>query len=106
MARNIGIQLNGDYDLDIKVKRDSNGLITQGIVIGDTTYQNQALILECHPGEIKEYPTLGVGLNDVVNDHDFEMWKRSITENLEADGMQISKLDIDNTGLTLEAKYK
>lgn len=106
MSRHTGIQLNADYDLEINVKRDSNGLITQGIVVGDTTYQNQALILECHPGEIKEYPTLGVGLNDIVNDNEFEMWKRSIMENLEADGLQITTLEIDKNGLTLEAKYK
>ncbi len=81
-------------------------MITRGLVVGDTTYQNQALLLGCQKGEIKEYPTAGVGLNDVINDHDFEMWKRSITEQFEADGMLIKQLKLNEKGLTLEAKYK
>lgn len=96
----IGIQCttaaNG-YDLLIK---DGHA------VIGETTAQNQAFILMAHKGDFKEYPLLGVGLQDITNDHDFPAWKRLITEQLEADGQQIDKLEITNEGMTLEAKYK
>lgn len=108
MAKGIGIQLLANetgYDLDIKVKYD-NGLIISGFVVGDVLYQNQALILLSQKGEFKENPLLGVGINDVCNDHDFTQWRREITEQLEADGQRIDKLILNEKGLTLEAKYK
>lgn len=92
-----GIQLNADYDLFVK-----NGKM----VLGETTPQNQALILLAHKGEFKEHPLMGVGLPDIVNDHDFNAWKREITEQLEADGQRIDKLELNADGLTLEAVYK
>lgn len=92
-----GIQLNSDYDLLIK-----NGTMT----LGETTPQNQALIMTAHKGEFKEYPLLGVGLEDMVNDHDFKAWKRKITDQLEQDGQRIEKLELTESGLTLEASYK
>jgi len=92
-----GIQLHTDYDL----------LIVNGAMqLGETTPQNQALILGAQKGEFKELPLLGVGLADIVNDHDFAAWKREITEQLERDGQRIDKLEINSQGLTLEAKYK
>lgn len=103
--KHTGIQLNKDYDLDIAVQRDGNGLIVAGLVIGDTAYQNQALLLMCQPGEFKESPTVGVGIGDIANDHDFALWRRAITEQLEADGMQINTLILTDKGLTLDAQY-
>ena len=93
----IGLQLNSDYDLLIE-----NGTLT----LGETTPQNQAVILDAHKGEIKEYPLLGVGLSDIVNDHDFNAWKREITEQLELDGQRIEKLELSESVLTLTAVYK
>ncbi|MGM9817722.1 MAG: hypothetical protein ACI30B_01910 [Paludibacteraceae bacterium] len=92
-----GLQLNADYDLLVKNGR---------MVLGETTPQNQALILGTHKGEWKESPLLGVGLSDVVNDHDWNGWKRTITEQFEMDGQRIDRLEISEKGLTLEAKYK
>lgn len=92
-----GIQLHTDYDL----------LIVNGALqLGETTPQNQALILGANKGEFKELPMLGVGLADIVNDNDFDSWKREITEQLERDGQRIEKLNINSQGLTLEAHYK
>ena len=72
----------------------------------ETTRQNQALLLAAHPGEFKENPAWGVGLGDIVNDHDFRAWRRRIREQIEADGQYITKLEITEKGLTLEAAYK
>lgn len=95
-----GIQLYSDdgqrYDL----------LLRPHITLGETTAQNQALILATRKGEWKESPLLGVGLEDIVNDHDFSGWKRLIAEQLEMDGQQIDLLTIDGKGLRLEAHYK
>jgi hypothetical protein len=101
-----GIQLGGDYDLSIKVIRDATGKITGGWQTGETTAQNQALILICQKGELKEQPTVGIGLNDICNDDDFRLWKREITEQIERDGQQITELILDEKGLKLEAKYR
>jgi hypothetical protein len=103
--KNTGIQINSDYDLDIKVIFDAQGKITSGLVIGDVLCQNQAMLLLAHKGEIKEYPRMGVGLGDIVNDNDILGWKNEIAEQIEFDGQRISKLELDETGLTLEANY-
>ena len=94
------------YDLKLEVKRDATGKITQGVVLEETTPQNQAMILVANPGEFKEYPAWGVGIGNIINDHDFARWRRKIREQIEADGQRITKLEITEKGLTLEAKYK
>ena len=89
---------NGNgYDLLIQ-----NGKMT----IGETTPQNQAFLLVSHNGDFKENPLIGVGLPDIVNDNDFEAWKRSITEQFELDGQRIDKMELTSKGLILEASYK
>jgi hypothetical protein len=103
--KGIGIQLNNDYDLDVKVKKDTTGKILSGLVVGDVTVQNQAVILLAQKGEFKEYPVVGIGINDICNDSDFRLWKREITEQIEKDGQQISRLELNEKGLILEAKY-
>lgn len=97
--------VGGYYALSIQVKR-VDGLITKGICIGDVTYQNQAILLMMQKGELKEYPTVGCGLSDIINDENLTDWKAEIMAQLEADGQQIKKLAIDNKGLMLEANYK
>jgi len=62
---------NGGYDFLLDIKTE-NGRITQGICLGETTPQNQAFILVAHKGDFKENPMLGVGIGDIVNDHDFD----------------------------------
>ncbi|MGM9783138.1 MAG: hypothetical protein ACI3ZV_06585 [Paludibacteraceae bacterium] len=94
------------YDLKINIRRDSAGKITQGMVLEETTPQNQTLILVANPGEFKEHPAWGVGLGNIVNDHDFASWRRKIREQIEADGQRITKLELTEKGLTLDAKYK
>jgi hypothetical protein len=105
MAKNIGIQLGSDYDLSVRVRRNAQGKITGGLSVGDVTHQNQALLLLAHKGELKEKPTVGVGINDMVNDGDVELWKREITSQLEADGQRVNRLEVSDSGLALEATY-
>lgn len=94
-------------DLQVDTERDALGLIAQGLGIGDTTYQNQAIILQAVKGEFKEYPTLGVGISDMVNDHETTGWTREIAVQLESDGMTVKEVDIDITSgkLTIDAEY-
>lgn len=99
-----GIQLK-NYDLDIVPRKDSDGLLTHGLVLGDILAQNQAIILYAHKGEIKEAPTMGCGIADMLLDHDPTLWKREIRENLEMDGQKVSAVRITPNGLEIHAKY-
>lgn len=99
-----GIQLD-DYDLKITVERDIDGKITSGLNIGDTTAQNQALILYAQPGEIKEQPIIGVGITSMCLDHDSLAWRSKIREQLELDGQKVDQVKITKTGIIIDAKY-
>ncbi len=105
MSKKIGIQLRNDLELAINVVRGSNGLILSGLMIGDTLYQNQYLILQAQKGEFKENPTLGVGINDLANDDDLNEWKKSIREEFAKDGLKIEKLTISTSGMEIKADY-
>jgi hypothetical protein len=103
--KGIGIQLTKEFDLHIHVVRDANALIVSGLVVGNVTAQNQAAILIAHKGEFKEHPTVGVGLNDIVNDDNAMFWENEIAGQLKGDGQRITRLSLDEKGLTLEADY-
>lgn len=98
-------------DLSIKIKRDKDGLITNGLNIGDVTKQNQAIIIYMHPGELKEKPTVGVGISSMSLSHEYLEYKHKIREQLEADGYQINHLDITNDqqnkpNIEINAQYR
>ena len=108
MAKSIGILLDPTTgDLLAAAQRDAAGMIAQGLEIGTTTFQNQALILQASKGEFKEYPMLGVGISDILGDDDATGWKREIALQLEADGMKVKTVDLDlkNDKLTIDADY-
>lgn len=102
----IGIQLTEDYDLDVKVERDAQGRIASGMVLAETTAQNQALILQCHKGEIKESPAVGVGIEDMLLDHDPLRWRTRIREQLEIDGQKVDEVKVTNQGISIKASYQ
>ena len=98
----IGIALiaNADgtaYDLDLR---------QGGMRLMEVTHQNQTMLLTARPGDYKEHPALGVGIGDMLLDHDERVWRSRIVEQLEADGQRIKKLEITNDGIDLEAEYK
>jgi hypothetical protein len=99
-----GIQMT-DYVPVISVKRDTYGRITSGLVVGDILRQNQAVILQAHQGEIKEYPAMGVGIADMLLDNDPIYWRTRIKEQLEMDNEQVESVKITTTGIQIEAKY-
>lgn len=107
-AKQTAIQISSDLDLLISVEKDDTGLITSGLVIGDTLYQNQYIILSAQKGELKENPTLGVGIADITNDEEILFWKKNIREELAKDGMRVDTLTIDtSTGeMVLIANYE
>jgi hypothetical protein len=104
--KNTGIQLNADYSPEIRVRRDPQGKIASGLTIGDVTHQNQAIILFARKGEIKEHPLVGASLGDACADEGFDLWRREVAEQIEADGQRIETLAFDERGFTLKAKYR
>lgn len=56
-----GIVVDEYGDLKVRVMRDTQGLITQGLVVGESDYNHVALIVESNKGDFKDYPVLGVG---------------------------------------------
>ena len=109
MAKGVGIQIteaDDNYALRVDVKRNDQGQIVKGLSVASVLFQNQALILRTQPGQIKEFPTIGVGLEDILNDNEINYWKRKITESFELDGQIIESLNIDNTGLKIMSNYK
>ncbi|HPH61998.1 MAG TPA: hypothetical protein PLN63_00020 [Paludibacteraceae bacterium] len=72
------------------------------LVVGNTTYQNEYIILKSQRGEIKEYPLMGVGIDDIVNDHDEAGWKMKIKEHLAMDDIKVAKIFLSITTGKLE----
>lgn len=108
MAKNTGILLDPiTGDLWVSAQRDETGLITRGLMVGTTTFQNQVSILQASKGEFKEHPTLGVGISDLLGDNEVTGWRREIALQLEADGMKVKtvELDLKNNKLTIDAEY-
>lgn len=95
-------------DLMASTARNAAGLIDRGLEIGDTTWQNQAVILQAFQGEFKEFPTLGVGISNLLGDNEMTGWKREIALQLEADDMKVREVDIDiaNKKLVIDAVYR
>lgn len=84
---------------------DVNGdlAISSGeLVVENTTYQNEYIILKSQRGEIKEYPLMGVGIDDIVNDHDEAGWKMKIKEHLAMDDIKVAKIYLNITTGKLE----
>ena len=99
-----GIQLI-DYDLAVDVTRDTSGKIAGGLVIGDILRQNQALILLLHKGELKSDPSVGVGISDMLLDHNLQVWKKEIREQMELDGQKVDSVQITASGLVIDSTY-
>lgn len=112
MPKYRGIQLNDNtstgqiLDLKVEIKKNAEGKITQGLVVGDTLQQNQALILITQPGENKFNPDLGVGITDMLLDHDYLNYRHRIREHYAKDGLKVTHLDLyENKPLKIDANY-
>lgn len=99
-----GIQLT-DYDLAVDVRRDADGRISGGLVVGDILYQNQALILAFRKGDLKDDVSVGVGISRMLLDNERLTWQREIQEQLEMDGQQVASVEITDREIKIKARY-
>lgn len=112
MPKDKGIQVNGTlegespFDIKVVVQRDTDGKISQGVVVGDTLRQNQAIILMAYPGDLKFTPTLGVGIGDALLGDELLESRHKIRKEFAKDGMTVTKLDLYNDKpITIDAQY-
>lgn len=103
--RGKGILIGDDFDLVIEPVRGSNGKIVGGLKVGNTLYQNQALILKCQPGELKETPMLGVGIDNISLDAGKAVWERKIRMQLGMDGQKVKSVKLGKKSLEIDATY-
>ena len=94
-----------EYDLEVKVVRDSSGRIVSGLTVGDILHQNQALILLFHKGDLKDDVSVGVGIDRMMLDNDRLSWSREIREQLEMDGQKVKDVTISETTIKIDASY-
>jgi hypothetical protein len=101
----IGITLTADYEPRIRLVRDEEGRIIEGLTLGETLPQNQALILTLHQGELKEAPAVGCGVSDMLLDTQPLYWRARIREQLEMDGQTVNSIKITTSGIHIDAHY-
>lgn len=99
-----GIQLI-DYDIAVKVKRDRFGRIESGLIVGDILHQNQAIILTMRKGDLKENPSIGVGLPDMVLEHNLMAVRNEIRQQLEMDGQRVNSINVTSAAVQIDANY-
>lgn len=110
--KDLAIQLNDNSnsgligDIKIDVVKDQDNKIVSGLCIGSTLNQNKALLLMIQPGELKNHPTIGVGLADAVLTDNLLEYRHKIRRNFESDGLKIIDLDLyDLRNVKINAEY-
>lgn len=86
---------------------DFDVLIQDGdFVAGESTQQHQALLLLIEKGELREFPTRGIGAQTWINDDsqagDFNA---AVKKEFETDGMRVLSLKGSPINLKVEAYY-
>lgn len=89
---------------------DANDLVIKNgdFVIGDATKQNQKKLLMINKGEYKEFPNVGVGLMNFLDDEEPDELIREIRREMVKDGMTVEELKVNNDdgSIGLNASYK
>jgi hypothetical protein len=113
MKKAIGILLNDSIDaangVDIKIqlKRGDSNQIEQGLLIGNTMNQNQALMLIASTGDFKANPTLGVSINDLMLDQDYLGCRHRIREHFLKDDLKVRSIQLESgKPLIIDANYE
>jgi len=101
-----GIMIDDSNDLQVQVRLDNEGMIVSGLVIGDTTHQNQEQIVMAEPGTVKHAPGIGVGASSYIDDEMPDNLFRAIRTQLVADGQAVKHIGINKDNqLIIDAKY-
>lgn len=93
---------------DILLDDDGDLLIENGdFVIGESDTEHIKSILMANKGDFKEFPELGVGMEELLNDDAITQFLIDAKKNLEYDGLQVNNISFTDEGkLNVDAKYK
>lgn len=91
------ILLDDDFDL---VFADGD------LVIGEATLQHQKILLLTEKGEIREFPTHGVGLRSWLLDDEAGNLNGRIKREFEADGMTVESVNTQGGNIRVKAQYE
>ncbi|PXZ44908.1 hypothetical protein DMB45_00220 [Sanguibacteroides justesenii] len=92
---------------DITQTQDGDIEFNSGdLIYSESTGQHQRDILLADKGHYKEFPTLGVGTINYLNDTEPENFLRTVRKEYTADGMKVKNIKIINNELTIEAEYE
>lgn len=90
---------------DILITNEGEIKIENGdFVVDNSTLQHQALILITNPGEFKESPMLGVGIENYILDSDMIGCEFEAQLQFTMDGMKVKNLNFKND-IIIEADY-
>ena len=88
-----GILLDNDLSLQILKQVQDDGLITSSLVIGAIDYQRCRMIIEAQKGEFKEFPTLGLGIDNYLKGFGKkQQFVTELTKELKSDGMATARV--------------
>lgn len=77
------------------------------LVIGYSDNQQQEHILIANKGEFREFPEIGVGIAQMINDDDWISVLIEAKKNLEYDGMKMNNIKFDeNQNLIIDGYYQ
>ena len=92
---------------DVTLDESGDLLIANGdFDISESDNRQQADIIRAFKGEYKEFPEVGVGISEMLNEDSYDEMLIEIKKQLEYDGMQISNVRFQGDGkLIVDGKY-
>lgn len=91
-------------DLKVQVVRDAEGLIVQGLVVGENDGDCVRLIVESNKGEFKEFPVVGVGELYLKSVGRVSEMRADIMTQLELDGYKADVQVTDGGRLVIDVE--
>ena len=91
---------------DIELDESQNIKTADGdFCVGETTQQNQTLLLLCQKGEFKQHPDKCVGVETYLERSELAGLNREILTQFSADGMQVRDIKTQLPEIKIEAEY-
>jgi hypothetical protein len=74
--------------------------------VGECTAQCKRSLILISPGEIRQWPPVGVGIVSQINSEDMEGLEYEIRRQFELDGLNVQSLEINNGVVNEESSYE
>lgn len=91
---------------DAMLKEEDLLLDQSDLVLGESTVQHQHLLLVTHPGEWKQSPLAGVGLDYWLNEERSGDMTAEVRRQFKADGMMVNSIGYEQGRLKIDAVYE